>query len=338
MKKFTIKIILNFIVPIFCLLILIVCWDPFRVFRTHNYYDDYRYNIPTNRENICLNLLNKRDQNINNFIIGSSRSHAYKIENWCNEINEPKNTAFHYDGSELGLVRATNAIKYLSKNYKIKNILLITDEWFFRETKLPSSHLYIQPPSVSNENSLFFYLTFIRSALSYKFIFSNLVYKLTGKHYEFMDKYLHKKSPYKNRYNNFTGDIWYSADSEIMIDSLSYYNKRITAGVFKRDNKSEIKKSKSLIKETQIKYLQEIKYILEKNNIKIKIVISPLFSQRKLNEEDNDLLKNIFGKENIFDFSGKNHLTENIGNYYEASHYRPHVANQIMDLIYNKKK
>jgi len=40
------------------------------------------------------------------------------------------------------------------------------------------------------------------------------------------------------------------------------------------------------------------------------------------------------GKKNVYDFSGKNKLTTPIGNYYETSHYRPHVANKIMELIY----
>lgn len=334
MKKFLKKIILNFVLPIFCCLYLIIYWDPFKVFQSYSEYY-LNNNIPLNRENVCLNLLKKRKGNISNFIIGSSRSHAYKTEKWCSKINQPQNTVFHYDGSELGLYRATNAIKYLSQRYKIKNILLITDEWFFRETKMPLNHLFIQPTTVSKENSLLFYLTFIKSAVSFKFIFSNLVYKLFGKHYAFMDKYLNKVGPYKSRYNNSTGDIWYSADSQIKSDSLLYYSKLKTAGIFKREKSSGTIKSKSLIKLPQEKYLMELHNIIKINKINIKIIISPLFSQRKINEEDKNILKNIFGKENIFDFSGKNSITENIFNYYEASHYRPHVANQIMDSIYS---
>ncbi len=317
----------------FCVF-LIVFWDPFKVFQS---YSDYYYNnnIPLNRENVCLNLLKKREGNISNFIIGSSRSHAYKTEKWCSKIKQPKNTVFHYDGSELGLYRTTNAIKYLSQSYEIKNILLITDEWFFREIEMPSNHLFIQPAIVSKENSLFFYLTFIKSAFSFKFIFSNLVYKLTGKHYAFMDKYLNKVGPYKSSYDNFTGDVWYGADSEIKADSLLYYSKRNSEGIFKREKNTGISKSKSLIKAPQEKYLRDLQSIIKTNKINIKIIISPLFSQRKLNDEDKNILKNIFGKENIFDFSGQNHITENISNYYEASHYRPHVANQIMDSIYS---
>jgi hypothetical protein len=333
MKKFIKKIIYNFLFPILFCVFLVIQWDPFKVFLSYSdYYNNN--NNPLNRENVCFNLLNQRGDNISNFIIGSSRSHAYKTEKWCSKINQAKNTVFHYDGSELGLFRATNVIKYLSQRYKIKNILLITDEWFFRETKMPSNHLYIQPPVVSNENIIYFYSTFIKSAISFKFVFSNLVFKLTGKHYPFMDKYLIKDGHNKTKYNNFTGDIWYGADAEIKADSLSYYSNLISAGVFSREEKSDTIKYESIIKLQQVKYLTELQHIIKINKINIKIIISPLFSQRKINTNDMNILINIFGKENIFDFSGKNRITENLSNYYEASHYRPHVDNQIMDSIY----
>ena len=53
-----------------------------------------------------------------------------------------------------------------------------------------------------------------------------------------------------------------------------------------------------------------------------------------MEEEQLQLLYSIFGKKNIFDFSGKNNLTEPISNYFESSHYKPNVAKIILDSIY----
>lgn len=36
-----------------------------------------------------------------------------------------------------------------------------------------------------------------------------------------------------------------------------------------------------------------------------------------------EILKDIFGYENVFDFSGINEYTNDIHNYYERGHYRP---------------
>ena len=59
-----------------------------------------------------------------------------------------------------------------------------------------------------------------------------------------------------------------------------------------------------------------------------------MYDQKKLNIEDLSILNALFGKENVFDFSGINQITNNLYNYYETSHYRPHVAKKIIDEIY----
>ena len=69
-----------------------------------------------------------------------------------------------------------------------------------------------------------------------------------------------------------------------------------------------------------------------------KIIISPVYDQIPIEEEQIELLEQIFGEENIYNFSEKNKFTESIYNFYEASDCRPHVANKIMDIIYNENE
>ena len=54
----------------------------------------------------------------------------------------------------------------------------------------------------------------------------------------------------------------------------------------------------------------------------------------KLNESDLIYLKDTFGEDNVFDFSGINEFTNDYRNYYEISHYRPHVARKILEIVY----
>jgi hypothetical protein len=84
-----------------------------------------------------------------------------------------------------------------------------------------------------------------------------------------------------------------------------------------------------------LKLLNEISHVVNENNINLKIVISPLYNQISFNDIDKQVLITLFGNKSIYDFSGKNNFTENILNYYENSHYKPYVANKIMDLIYS---
>jgi hypothetical protein len=180
MKEFIIKICLTIILPLICGLIVTIYWDPFKVFFK---YDDYYTNNPIagNREDNCVKLLTNTPNKISNFIIGSSRSLAYKTSYWCKKIQQPNNTAFHYDGNSLGLYKTTNAIKFLTKKFKINNVLLIVDLEFFGETGNSPGHLFIQPPIVSNESKFSYYFTFLQASIDFKFIFYNIIYKLTGK-------------------------------------------------------------------------------------------------------------------------------------------------------------
>ena len=330
MKLFIKKIFFSFLLPLLVLVVSVFYWDPFKVFFS---YEDYYKNNPIsgNREDICLRLLKNSSDNKSNFIIGSSRSHAYKIPYWCEKINRPKSTAFHYDGSGMGLFRATNAIKYLSKNHTIDHLLLIMDTDFFGETSNKTGHLFVQPSEVSNESDFLYYATFIKASMDYKFIFYNLVYHSTGEYYDFMGHHLIKSKSF-HASDNSTGDLWYANDNDIKSDSVNYYSKLIADGVFYERNQAI--PSKPLIGPKQLELLNEIKDIVSSENINLKIVISPLYNQLELSNEDERTLWNLFGRENVYDFSGKNDLTEDFTNYYENSHYKPYVANQILDSVY----
>jgi hypothetical protein len=59
-----------------------------------------------------------------------------------------------------------------------------------------------------------------------------------------------------------------------------------------------------------------------------------LYNQVSFAADDLAVIKTLFGSENVFDFSGINEMTSHVENYYEDSHYRPHVARAIMNEIY----
>jgi hypothetical protein len=59
-----------------------------------------------------------------------------------------------------------------------------------------------------------------------------------------------------------------------------------------------------------------------------------MFDQNKYSKSDIHFLQKTFGNQNVFDFSGINSYTNNIGNYYEPGHFRDIVGKQILDSIY----
>lgn len=88
----------------------------------------------------------------------------------------------------------------------------------------------------------------------------------------------------------------------------------------------------------QIKLLSEIAKVFQDHHTKYKIIISPEYKQIRLNPADVEQLKEIFGAENVYDFSGINKYTNNIRNYYEGSHYRPCLGRQLLDSVYATHK
>ena len=121
-------------------------------------------------------------------------------------------------------------------------------------------------------------------------------------------------------------------EQAIASNSDSFYKVRGPM-FYKRD--TTLQYSKPAIGQQQMKMLANIKQILAANHASYKFVINPLYDQKKLNPGDLTYLKELFGADNVFDFSGINEFTQDYHNYYETSHYRPLVADKIMDSIYS---
>ncbi|MCE7063850.1 hypothetical protein LZG73_01080 [Dyadobacter sp. CY326] len=125
-----------------------------------------------------------------------------------------------------------------------------------------------------------------------------------------------------------------SNDREIMANPNKYYRNLET--VFYKRTGYKID-TVQRITSKHLYLLHEIKRILDKNQTRYKIVLSPLYEQVKFNPGDLSILKSIFGK-NLYDFSGKNPLSEPKTNFYEDSHFRPHVGEIILNSIYKPAK
>lgn len=320
------------------MLLPVVLWDPFKVFFTYtDYYTGIKINL--NRENTCLAILNRRHdkRKISNFIIGSSRSHAYKTADWAALIGAEPNTCFHFDGNGLGLYRTANIFSYLDKQVdKLDNVLLLIDVPFLDELENPTDYLYTQPPALSGESAAVYYAKFFKASLNPAFIFYNLLYKLVGPQEAFRSKYI-GRSKYDYIGNNQTADIWYPNDREIKEDSAGYYRQLDAIGTF--DNKrSKEAMSRKVLTEEHLTYLRRIADIARRHQCNLQIAISPLYNQEKFNTEDLATLRGLFGQENVHDFSGVNYMTESKYNYYESAHYKPYVARWVMNEVYGKRQ
>jgi len=333
MKKFALKLILISL-PIGILLGLFFITDPFRIIFRYKDYSENMFVIP-NRDFVSseMYLRNTRTYHYNSFIFGSSRTIAYKTVAWKKHLPLSARP-FVFDASGESIYGIYKKIKYLDRTgAHLENCLLIfcTDCTFAKETD-HTEHLGIKHPTIAGTSWVNFYAVFIKDYFDNRFLKNYIQYLVTKKYTPSMKGYIEFR---KSKFDQITNDEWLiDQEKELAEDSIGYYEKRKDL-FYERD--SFIADFKPQISKKQQTMLHEMEAIFRKHHTNFKIVISPLYSQIKMNQADVDILQNTFGQEHVYNFSGKNCFTAKKENYYENSHYRPFIGDSILNIIYPYK-
>lgn len=329
-------LLLKFFVPILAVLITYAWLDPFKViWHYDSFYDaNNTISVPLDKDYVSTaNYDNHyRNEHYDSFIFGNSRSIFYETGTWSRYISIGSKP-YHFDASSETLYGISKKIEYISgKGEKINNALLIVDDVLLSGGKPLDGHLFAVSPQLEGYATLpDFHLQFLRTFLSYKFLPGYIEHTITGQVKPYMKKAALTEEPFL--YNKQTNEMRHTtAESEIA--SGTFYTAEKMKVFYKRKTSQHY--SKAVIGKSQQQMLREIAQIFKKQGTKYKIVINPLYDQVKLNKEDLAYLQRLFGNENVHDFSGINIITKDYTNYYESSHYRPHVATAIMAEIYNK--
>lgn len=320
--------------PVLVLVGIYIWNDPFKIFW---HYDSYYNNRQVNITNLNRNftstktyLQNRESTPYNAFIFGNSRSCFYRKADWQAKIHTEG--IYHFDGWQESLLNVAQKIRFLDKEKaKLDHALIVLDYSILTQTSEPKGHLFISYPNMSGVSWLQFHLEFFRTFALTEFreAYFDLLWSGEVKPYMLV-KAIFNNNPVaydckSNEVQNFIAD-----------DLLARNPKEFYKGVRFPKRENSPMPYPATIGNNQLKLLHEISAIFKSHKTQYFIVINPLFDQRKLAATDLKKLKSIFGPDRVFDFSGKNRWTEPIQNYYEQSHYRPHVASAILDTIYGK--
>lgn len=333
MTKFIRRVVL-FSLPIVVYILLMMWIDPFKVFHTYKrYYEDSDF-VSINREMVCLRTFEKHysSERFNSFIFGSSRSNAFSCADWSIHLT-PDDVPFHFDAGGESLYGVANKLSYLDREgANIDNAIILVDRELLCKLKNRDTHLSISPPELTGESQFRYYLQFIKSSMNIRFFLSYVDYTIFRSYRPYMRNMLTPNAA-SDTHDEINCDFWYAAEDEISEDSLGYYRDMINKGVFytRPKKKSPVTCAAN---DAEKQLLQDIKSVLDRHDTKYKVVVSPLYEQEPLADDQITLLHEIFGQESVYDFSGKNVLTDPISNYYETSHYRPHVARTILSKLY----
>jgi hypothetical protein len=333
------KVVIIFCLPFIILLIVYVYLDPFKVIRRYQsyYVSDVIPRVVLDRDYVSTATFdnNYSMYRYDSFIFGNSRSIFYEVKDWKPYIAETS-SCFHFDASGETLYGLYKKIKYLERqNISINNALVIIDYSTLNGIEqVKMNHLSaISPQLEDNKNLISFHLCFIKAFFTPKFMIAYFDYKVSGKIRGYMTKN-HLLDDRPVHYDLVTNELSYPL-FERLIESGEYYTIERMKVFYQRDSIQSF--SPVVIGEKQRNMLTDINAVFIKNRTNFKIIINPLYDQQKLNEKDILYLASLFGKERVFDFSGINELTDDYSNFYEASHYRPHVAREILQRIYSHK-
>lgn len=325
------------VVPAYLLLAFYAWLDPFKVVRRYDqYYDSGQPNyVALNFEWVAMEtfLRNHPKRHYDSFIFGNSRSRFFEVRDWQQHIRSDQ--GFHFDASAETLFGLHAKFRYLDGfGVKIKNALIVLDAGTLVKTTNSNGHLFIKHPVLTGESALEYQLTFFKAFLDSRFLAAYLYLKATKEVPRYTaEGYL---SDFPVDYDDVSNECRYGHfEAMIARDSSAYYDAR--RKIFYPRNGMEAFDYPA-IGEGQKKLLLEIREIMRRQQTSYQIVVSPLYDQRKMSPADLACLKDIFGDGHVHDFSGINRFTQNYTNYYETSHYRPRVAREIMEMIYQEPK
>ena len=307
--------------------------DPFKVVYHYNSYfpaDGVQYVVLNNDYTSTEAFFQKAaKQGYDSYIFGNSRGLNFHAINWSLNCQSTKCFQFCVSSETLyGIERKINLVD--SMHLRMRNVLLVIDpkvlqNWMYEQK-------FSKHPVYTGESSFGYKLNAFRGFFDADFLAKYLRLQILNK----VDTPIFSGvlNTRRDIYIDSTNDVLYpDVDLQIDRDTRAYYTKR--KSVFSNRPTTQVY-AKQVIYNGQLKLLSNIRRIFEKHKTNVRLVVSPTYDQVKIDSNDYYELCELFGKNNVFDFSGRNAITESKYNYYETTHYRVGVANYIMDSIYRR--
>jgi hypothetical protein len=332
MKRFLLRVLSFVGVPIMVLLAVYLITDPFKTIRPFSiqYFDN------TNRDYLSSELFLRNDPvyHYNSFIFGSSRCCGFNTYHWQHYLPKEARQYLFQAWSET-LTGIEQKIDYIDNNgNEIRNVLLVFDiPGTFNKEQQPKQVLSIKHYKFSGQSKMAY-----QANLFYGFVqkpskwFSSVKERIRPVHRTFPADTITNDWERSNRF----ADVSFQPQK----DSLRHCSDK-SKDVFLKEisNKtdSDLVESKPLITEEFNRQLVHIKDVFVKHGTDYRIIISPAYcyTHPKINKNDLIILQDIFGKQKVFDYSGKNDITTDCYNFSDPNHFGLSVGWQIIEDIYN---
>jgi hypothetical protein len=322
--------------PLLASLAAYVCWDPFKVVRYHESFYPEGDPVYPNRDFASTEILLReyRRQRYDTIILGNSRSLAFRSPGLRHCLGQARRP-FHFDASAESLYGLRTKAEFLDRlGLRLADALVVLDAEVLGNGTVASTVLTAKHPAVTGGSRLEFQAVFLRGFFTKLFAFKYAWARVTDR----VDPWMSDVLVSKTRYGRVTqllpaNDlVSVQADEDLARDAETYVALR--TGIFYQRTPGT---SAPALNVERRKTLLETASFLKQAADRVEIIVSPLYDQQKMAAADVDALRTAFGASHVYDYSGVNRFTADRRNYYEASHYRKTVADEILTEVYCRR-
>lgn len=333
---FLLKVALLALIPLLPAILFHLIFDPYKVLRSHeDYFGD---GLGVNKGVVTLDAFRRNNAatDYDSFILGSSISCYYPVEEWLKYLPEGSR-GMHFDSSGQSIHTTRLFLEYLDRECdSLNNVLIVMSPYIFGIKDSPESLPLLVPPAIYGNDfcrSLRFHYKFFRELSTYGYCASLIPWLISGEKEDKLDRHIFEQQPivYSRTINEESIPEW---DAEIAADPAKFY---ATHTVEVPDRNEPYREMETPLTEEQRNDFRKIREILNRREVDFRLILSPTLSLEVLSDSDDAFLKSLFGDGYINitrDF--RDELADRT-NFYDGVHYRPVLAEKYMRMAYESR-
>ena len=334
MKRFLKCVGLFVGIPLLLLLGLYVWTDPFKCIHPFDVHDVDN----TNREYLSTELFlrNEKSQQYNSFIFSSSRGCGMNAYRWKTYLSADAHPFIFQAWSET-LTGIEMKMSYLDEHQvPLDYVLVMLDiPGAFKKEQLSHEAMTLKHFIFTGKSRLSYnaiqYFNFIQKPSLWM---SSVRKKVKG------SKTACHSDTITNDWNKRNKLSFAEIPEQDSLRDCSEISRQTFFSKIEHRRNEGVVVSEPLISKSFEDQLCHIKDILDRNQSDYYVILTPAYCYTNAAAHPDDLekLKAVFGEDRVYDFTGKNEMTDDYNNYTDPNHFGQRVGWMILESIYGDKE
>lgn len=290
----------------------------------------------TNRDYLSSELFiyNYPEYQYDSYIFGSSRGCGINSYQWLSYLPEGS-SQFLFQAWGETITGIDQKITYIEEHqYQLNNVIILLDiPGTFSKPQLSNRALSIKDPRFSHQPRWLFhtvlFLDFIQKPSEWWRAIQNKV-----KSYSPAVTF----DPISNDWKNENKELDLSCPPQKeCLKNMSEKAKEVFMRDYVNNPYITLPESARVIDNSMRLIMTHIKCIFDRNNTDFKVIVTPGYGYQypEISDEDFHILQQVFGVENVFDFSKKKDITLDYENFADPNHFGLNVGWEMLKEVYS---